>query len=499
MNDLEKMTPQEKRELLRFLEREERENGVKGAQDNLLKFAKHVYPQFKEGPHHRIIWKILQDVLTGDKTRVIINISPRFGKSLFISWLFAAYYLGKNPDHKIIMATHTAALSEDFGRQVRNLIKSEEYRSVFPGTTVAKDQKAAGQWSTEQNGSYYAVGVGGALAGRGAHLLITDDIHNEQDVVTDGTATFEKAWAWYQTGPLQRLMPGGKIIVIMTRWHDLDLTGRLLQYQIDNPDADQWEIVRLPPILPSGRSLWPEQWPIEELLAKKASMAPRYWNAQYMQDPSSDESALIKREQWRIWQHDRTPEYEYVIITLDGAFTAGSSADFSAMTVWGVWRPDEGKTAHIILLDAWRGRVEFPQLKSAALKFYRDWKPESFIIEAKASGLSLIQELRAMGIPVTDFKVNRGTAMHSNDKISRVNGITDLFASGFVWAPDKRWAWEVIEECAKFPNGANDDFVDTTVMALMRFRTGGFIRLPSDEEDLELLSGPPRKTPYQII
>jgi predicted phage terminase large subunit-like protein len=472
----------EKQHLLGLLERKEKAEGVKKARKDFLTFCHRVYPGFKEGPHHRIIAKHLKDLVEERSPRLIVNIAPRMGKSETVSYLFTAFYLGLFPSHKIIMATHTAMLSETFGRRVRNLIRSEEYQEIFPATQVSTDQKAAGQWSTSLGGQYFAVGVGGALAGRGADLLLIDDPHNEQDVVNQGLTTFEKAWTWFQTGPLQRLMPGGKIAVIQTRWSEMDLTGRLLDYGAKNPESDQWELVQLPPILPSGRSLWPEQWSVELLLKKKESMSPQYWNAQYMQNPTSEEGALIKRDWWRVWDKPLLPDYKYVILTLDGAFSAKDTANFSAMTVFGVWYDEENKPG-LILLDTFNERVEFPELKAAAMKYHREWKPEAFVIEAKASGTPLIQELRRMGIPVQDYTPARGTNMHSNDKIMRVSGVTDIFASGMVWAPDTRWAHEVIEQCAKFPNGAYDDLVDCVAMALNRYRQGGFIQLPSDEKD----------------
>jgi predicted phage terminase large subunit-like protein len=478
---------EEKRALLALLEAKERVDAVKMARTDFLAFCRWVYPGFKEGPHHRIIAKLLKQVVEGEKTRLIINIAPRFGKSETVSYLFAAFFYGLFPGRKIIMTTHTASLSENYGRRVRNLIRSAEYQEIFPETIVSQDQQAAGQWSTTRGGQYYAAGVGGALAGRGADLLITDDPHSEQDVTTQGKAVFDKAWAWYQTGPLQRLMPGGVIVVIMTRWDEMDLTGRLLDYSAKNPDADDWELVQLPPILPSGRSLWPEQWPIDQLVKKKNSMDSRYWNSQYMQDPVSEEGALLKREWWREWQKSYIPECEFVIMALDGAFTTTTASNFSAVTVFGVFYEEDSQgmiRPFLILLDMFNERVEFPELKKAALKLYRSWSPDAFVIEAKASGIPLIQELRRMGIPVQDYVPSRAsTAMHSNDKVTRVSGITDIFASGMVYAPDTRWAREVIEQCAKFPNGANDDLVDCVTMCMTRYRSGGFIKLPSDAED----------------
>ncbi len=480
---LKTLTPQQKLEFIEELEEQEKRLRLKQAQNSLTAFAHKVYPGFKEGPHHRKLAKIFADVASGKKKRVIINIAPRMGKSEFSSYLFPAWFLGQHPDKKIIMATHTAGLSEDFGRRVRNLIDSDDYKEIFPNTLVADDQKAAGKWSTAAGGQYYAVGVGGALAGRGADLFVIDDPHSEQDIRANSRATFDTAWTWFQTGPLQRLMPGGAILVIMTRWSLVDLTGKLINYQINNPDAEPWEIVELPAILnqdtPEEKSLWPEQWPLKELKSKRESMDARYWNAQYMQQPTSESAAFIKRSQWRVWDRDEPPPCEFVIQSWDTAHEAKTTSDYSACTTWGVWyNEEEGNAAQIILLDAFKDRLEFPELKAKALDYYREWKPDSFLVEKKAAGAPLVQELRRMGIPVDEFTPSRG-----NDKIARVNAISDMFSSGMVWAPDRRWAKDVIEEVAAFPMGEHDDYVDTVSQALLRFRNGGFITLPSDEED----------------
>ena len=483
MKALPTMTLQEKMELFEDLEVRERRVSLAAAQHNMLGFATAVYPGFKIGAHHRKLAKIFTDVIEGRKKRVIINIAPRMGKSEFSSYLFPAYFLGKYPDKKIIMATHTAGLSEDYGRRVRNLLDSEDYHAIFPDTRVADDQKAAGKWSTGAGGQYYAAGVGGALAGRGADLFVIDDPHSEQDVKVNSRLAFDTAWSWMQTGPLQRLMPGGAIIIVMTRWSLLDLTGRLITYQTKNPESIPWEIVELPAILnedtPQEKSLWPEQWTLESLKATKASIDPRYWNAQYMQQPTLDNSALISRKSWRIWTKDDPPQCEYILQSWDTAFETKNTADYSACTTWGVfYNEEEGNSPQIILLDAFKDRMAFPELKQVALKHYKEWEPDAFIVEKKAAGAPLIQELRQMGIPVQEFSPSRG-----NDKMVRVNAVADLFTSGKVWAPDSRWAREVIEEVAAFPVGENDDYVDTTTQALLRYRQGGFIPLDSDERD----------------
>ena len=470
---------EEKEALLGLLEERIKRLEIKASQNDLISFAKKVYPNYSVGAHHRHMARIFKDVVEGKKKRVIINIAPRHGKSELTSYLLPAWYLGLHPDHQIIMATHTASLSEDFGGRVRNLIASEEYAEIFPKTKLAEDKKGAGSWATSTGGKYYAVGVGGALAGRGANLLVIDDPHSEQDLKSGSKLPFEQAWGWYQAGPRQRLMWGGSIIVVMTRWGQLDLTAKLIDYAARNPDADQWEVVEFPAILPSGKALWPEKWPIEELLKTKATIQPRFWNAQYMQNPTSDSIAIVKREMWRIWEPEDPPHCEYIIQSWDTAHDTKTSSDYSACTTWGVWyNEEENNQAQVILLNAFKDRMEFPELKQVAFEHWKDWNPDAFIVEKKAAGAPLIQELRASGIPVQEFSPSRG-----NDKVVRVNAVADLFASGKVWAPDTRWAHDVIEEMAAFPVGEHDDFVDTTTQALLRFRQGGFIRTDLDEKD----------------
>jgi predicted phage terminase large subunit-like protein len=481
--NLGKLTAAEKLEALELLDKAQEHKQKNLARTDMIEFAKAVYPGFKIGPHHRKLAKIFSEVIAGTKKRVIINIAPRMGKSEFSSYLFPAFFLGNFPEKKIIMGTHTAGLSEDFGRRVRNLLADEDYHGLFPRTLVADDQKAAGKWSTSTGGQYYAAGVGGALAGRGADLFVIDDPHSEQDVKANSRLAFDTAWSWFQTGPLQRLMPGGAIIIVMTRWGKLDLTGRLIDYQAKNPEAEPWEIVELPAILHEGtdneKSLWPEQWPLATLKATKASIDPQYWNAQYMQQPTSNSAAIISRKSWRVWEGDEPPRCDYIIQSWDTAFEAKTTADYSACTTWGVfYNEEERDQAQVILLDAFKDRMAFPELKAIALKHYKEWTPDAFIVEKKAAGAPLIQELRAVGIPVEEFSPSRG-----NEKIVRLNAVSDLFASGSVWAPDTRWAREVIEEVASFPNGENDDYVDTTSQALLRFRRGGFIPLETDEQE----------------
>jgi predicted phage terminase large subunit-like protein len=389
------------------------------------------------------------------------------------------------------MASHTADLAVNFGRRVRNLVGSDSYKDIFPQVELQADSKSASRWGTNFQGEYFAIGVGGALAGRGADLFIIDDPHSEQEAKTGRADVFLPAWEWFQSGPIQRLMPGGAIIVVMTRWSKLDLTGQIVNQMVKNDEVDDWEVVEFPAILDNGEALWPEFWPVEELLAKKAALDIRYWNAQYMQNPVSEEGALIKREWWQMWEKEDPPQCEFVIMALDAAQEANNRADFNALTTWGVFFNEHTNNYNIILLNSIKRRLEFPELKKLVLEEYKDWEPDAFIVEKKSNGAALYQELRRMGVPIGEFTPGKG-----QDKISRVNAVSDLFNSGIVWAPDHRWAQEVIEECNDFPSGANDDLVDSTTLALLRFRQGGFIRLPSDEpEDMYALM-PRKKAAY---
>jgi len=319
--------------------------------------------------------------------------------------------------------------------------------------------------------------VGGAVTGRGADLLIIDDPHSEQDALSP--TALEHAYEWYTSGPRQRLQPGGAIVIVMTRWAENDLTGKLLRQQARDVLADKWEIVEFPALMPdTDEPLWPEFWNKKDLLAVRGSLSVGKWQAQWQQNPTSDVSAILKREWWQTWKPEEPPAVSYILQSYDTAFSKQTTADYSAITTWGVFFPQDGDPPNIILMDAKRGRWDFPELRRIALEEYKYWDPECVLIEAKASGMPLTQELRQMGIPVSNYSPSRG-----NDKYTRVNSIAPLFESGLVWAPDSRWAEEVIDECAAFPAGEHDDYVDTVTQALRRFREGGFVRHPEDYQD----------------
>ena len=485
------MPDAQKRRVLELMKEYQAQMTQVVGKDSFLDFVRHVYPGYKVGPHHLKLIEIFEEIARGEKKRVIVNIAPRHGKSELISYLAPAWFLGKYPHKKVIMGSHTADLAVQFGRRVRNLVGSESYRNIFPQIELQSDSKSASRWGTNFNGEYFAIGVGGALAGRGADLFIIDDPHSEQDAKTGKPEVFLPAWEWFQSGPLQRLMPGGAIIVVMTRWSKLDLTGQIVMQMDRNEDVDKWEVVEFPAIKDDGTALWPEFWDVDELLAKKAAIDIRYWNAQYMQQPTSEEGALIKREWWNIWEEENPPQCEFTIMSLDSAQEANNRSDYNALTTWGVFFNEETDNFAIILLNSIKKRLEYPDLKALVLQEYKEWEPDVFIVEKKSSGSVLYQEFRRMGIPAQEFTPGKG-----QDKISRVNAVSALFQGGIVFAPDRRWAKEVIEECNDFPSGQNDDLVDSTTLALLRFRQGGFIRLPTDEPEEQQWFKSSRKAAY---
>jgi len=456
------------------------------AQTNFLKFVKQVWPEFVEGSHHIKIAEKFQALAEGKIKRLIVNMPPRHTKSEFASFLFPAWMMGRDPRLKIIQTTHTAELSYRFGRKVRNLMEENAFQDIFDDIQLSQDSKAAGRWETNKGGEYFAAGVGGAITGRGADLLIIDDPHSEQDALSE--TAMESAYEWYTSGPRQRLQPGGKIVIVMTRWSTKDLTGELMKAQTD-VKADQWDVVEFPAIL-ENKPIWPQYWKLEELESVKASLSVAKWNAQWQQNPTSEEGSIIKREWWKIWEKRELPNLQHIIQSYDTAFSKKETADYSAITTWGVFLYND-VTPNIILIDMKKGRWDFPDLKRIAMEEYQYWEPETIIIEQKASGTPLTHELRRVGIPVVNFTPSKG-----NDKHVRVNSVSPLFEAGQVWAPKEKWAEELIEECAAFPYGDHDDLVDSMTQALMRYRQVGLAVHPEDYEDPPMLQQLPSQREY---
>jgi len=425
LKDFEILSEQDQNEALALLSRYDQMEKQDKCQGDFIEFVKHMWPECILGRHHKIIGDKFNKIAQGKLKRLIVCLPPRHSKSEFASTYFPAWMMGRKGDLKIIQTTHTAELAVRFGRKVRNIIDSDDYSQIFPDLQLQADNKSAGRWTTNQEGESFYAGVGGAITGRGADLLIIDDPHSEQDALSP--TAMESAYEWYTSGPRQRLQPGGTIIIVMTRWSTKDLVGKVLKKQGDD-HADQWEVVEFPAIMPeSDTPLWPEFWKKEELLSVKASLPISKWNAQWMQNPTAEAGSIVKREWWRKWEKDWVPSYEYVIQSYDTAFSKKETADYSAITTWAIFQSPDDNVQAIILLDAKRVRLDFPELKRLAYEEYKYWEPDCILIEAKASGTPLTQELRRMGIPVTAYTPSRG-----QDKIARMNSVAPIFESGIV-------------------------------------------------------------------
>ena len=481
-----KLPPDEAVELLAMFAELDGRKRQQLAQNDFLSFIAAIDPNYKFGVHLKRLGGLLMEVETNLKNRIAVSMAPRMGKSQMISIYYPAWYLGKHPDHKVIVASHTADLAIVMARKVRNLINTPEYKAIFPETNIASDAKAAAQWNTTKGGEYFAIGVGGALAGRGAHLIIADDPLSEQDIKAGNTTSLDNAYEWFSAGLRTRLMPDGKICVLHTRWHQRDLIGRLIKDSAMNEGGDSYETFEFPAILNEGtdneKSIWPEQWSIESLQQTRASMHHIMWQwyAQYQQNPTAAEAAIIKRDWIRWWEKDDPPKIDFMVQAFDTALTTKERSDFSVCHTWGVFESEEDGTQNVILLNKVKGKYEFPELKAMAHEQYKIWEPDSVIVEAKASGQPLIDEMRRSGIFVQDFSPGKG-----QDKIARLNAVADMFASGHVWFPENAWAAATVEEILAFPAGEHDDEVDTMTLALMRIRKGGLLRLSSDHEDNE--------------
>ena len=466
-------------------------------QHKFIKFVEKVWPTFISGAHHKRMADAFERVAEGKLKRLIVNMPPRHTKSEFASYLLPAWFLGRFPHKKVIQASHTAELAVGFGRKVRNLVDSEVYHEIFPTVSLQADSKAAGRWNTSRGGDYFAIGVGGAVTGKGADLLIIDDPHSEQEaaLAASNPDIYDSVYEWYTSGPRQRLQPGGAIVIVMTRWSLRDLTGQVVKAS-GLRGGEEWEVIEFPAILPSGNPLWPQFWSKVELDALREELPNTKWQAQYQQNPIGNESAIVKRDWWKWWEKDDPPPCDYILQTWDTAFEKNNRADYSAGTTWGIFYPNEDRgNANIILLNTYKKRVEYPELKRDVLREYQDFEPDGVLIEKKASGAPLIYDLRAMGIPVQEYTPSRG-----QDKIARLNSVSDMIASGKVWVPQTRWAEELVDEIAAFPSGEHDDLVDATTLALMRFRQGGFLRLPSDEpEEIKWFRGHRGRDRYYTV
>lgn len=531
LRNLNHLDPGSKARVLVLLEEREKLNKLKAAREHFLPFVEQVWPDFIPGAHHKIMAEAFEKVVYERGKRIILNLGPRHTKSQFASVLLPAWFLGKLPRKKIIEVANTEGLASGFGRQVRNIIdgtdsetedgKISAYHQIFPGVQLAADSKAAAEWHTNHGGAYFAIGVNGRVTGRGYDLGVVDDPHDEQQARQAETnpAIFDSIYEWYTSGIRQRGQPGSSLLIVMTRWSRRDLTGRLIDRMVKRQKGeagDEWEVIELPAILdedtPTERPMWPAFWSLKELKDTKEAIGPYKFATQYQQRPTSESTSILKRAYWRTWgkdtdadvaehksscpgpkhavawQNGDPPACDFILQSWDCAASKNNRSHPSAMTEWGVFKaedPTTGKTINnIILLSAYKARMEFPELKKKAKQFYDETQPDTLLIENKSAGMQLLQEFRSMGIPAEDFSgSSRGSKALPNDKIARANLIADIFASGYVWAPDRRFAEEVIMQAADFPNGAEDDLVDSLVQALLRFRAGNLVHTANDEAE----------------
>jgi len=483
---------------------------VKQARDDLLAFVMLMNPSFSIGPHHRVLCDELMKIANNENDRLMVFVAPRSSKSLITSTYFPAWALGKNPYWQEIAVSHSDDLATRFGRAIRDIINTPQYKAIFPQTNIRKDNRAANSWGLQHKGkeagSFLAAGSGSGIAGFGAHLAIIDDPISEQDAFSKTRR--ESLNEWYASGLRTRLMPGGKIVIVMTRWHERDLSGHLLAMEDSSPMSDKWEVVRIPALnttesleklekarkklvkqgylsqnytnLELGESFWPEAdvengfcWTTEEIIRTKNNTPPFKFDALYGQSPSAEEGNIIKLDWWQNWDNPSPPDCEYIIQSWDTAFSTRSTADYSAVTTWGVFSSGL-EVPNLILLGAEKGRWDFPTLREKAVSKYHEHNPDSVLIEKKASGQSLIQDLRLTGIPIFEFQPDR-------DKVARAYAISSLFHNGRIYAPFKKdWAMEVIDEIRAFPTGLHDDLVDTVTQALLWMRNGGYVSNTAD-------------------
>ena len=461
---------------------------------DFLSFVKLVSPElvhdFKMGAHIKVISDKLQQIGDGNLKRLMVFLPPRSSKSLLCSKLFPAWYIGQYPQREILTVSHSDQLSTDFGRGVRDLIGSPTFESIFPGVKVRSDVRSAGKFMINQGGTYFAAGVKTQIAGRGAHVAILDDVMSEEDAFSEAGRRYIKNW--YPSGLRTRIMPGGAIVVINTRYHEDDISGWLLS----NANEGEWDILKIPAWvdessakllqLPVGSSYFPEWKPDVILKGEedeiKRNNGAQYWQSLYMQDPQPQEGGLIKKEWFRIWDEDDPPECSYILQTMDTAFSKRSTADYSVMQTWGIFeimeKDSEGVErwiANLVLLSNVRERLEYPELRSTAQDLFDKHKPDMVLIEKKASGQSLIQDLRRAGLPILEYTPDR-------DKVSRVNAATPLLESGRIWVPDKGWAQELIMESGGFPTARYDDQVDAMTMAILWMKESWRLEHPHDPD-----------------
>lgn len=426
----------------------------------LISYAAYQWPGYRDAPHHRLIARKLEAVERGEITRLMITMPPRHGKSMLASEFFPAWYLGRNPDHYVVSAAYAQELADDFGRKVKNQIEDRTYSAIFPGVTLAGDSRAAKRFHIQdwqggyehglkQNGAFYAVGVGGPLTGRGAHLLLIDDpVKNREEA--DSELTRKKTKDWYTSTAYTRLMPGGRIVIIQTRWHEDDLSGWLL----NEHKHEGWEVLDLPAISDDGKALWPEQYDIQALEQIKRAIGPRDWSALYQQRPTPDEGDYFKTEWFRPVHNLPDPKTLRVYGGSDYAVTA-DGGDYTVHVVVGVDPEDR-----IYILDLWRKQSTSDKWVDAFCDLVLAHKPMGWAEEqgqiraGVGPFLDKTQRQRKAWVARDQFPTRGDKAVRAQSIRGRAAANSIYYQQDAPWWPDLR------SELLSFPAGKHDDQVD---------------------------------------
>lgn len=468
-----------------------------------------LFPNEPPARPHRLICTLAQMVLDGEIRRLMIFAPPGTAKSTYISKRLVAFAQGYRPGIKLIGASHTATLASKHGRESRNIIAHPAYRAIFPEVELAPDIKARDDWETTDGGAYYAVGFDGSAVGRRADGIIIDDPFKGRREA-DSETIRSNIWTTYRSDLRSRLRKDGWIILMHQRWHEDDVAGRILPPSwrgesgwVTSRDGEDWFVANLQMEAEApgdllerkpGELLWPEWFDAARVAQDKISFGAREWAAQFQGVPTDEEGGILPRRLWRKWPGKTPPVVEYVLQSYDTAFEEGEEDDYSARTTWGVFdlhhpanadvlaealasgayapwewrdgakvRKGEVHRYHAILLERLNARLEFNELRREARDAYLRHKPDRVLIEKKASGHSLIQELRRAGVPVKAVNPDRS-------KRSRAYAAQPVFEQGAVWYVERAWAEEVIRQCAAFPAGRHDDLVDTVTQSLIYLR-----------------------------
>lgn len=442
---------------------------LRQARQNLLSFAKHTKPNYEAGKHHELIAATLERVERGELKRVMFFLPPRHGKSELVSRRFPAWYIGRNDNKQIISSSYNSDLAAEFGRDVRNLIADSRYRAVFPKVILCQDSKAADRWVTQNGGSYLAAGVGSGITGRGADLGLIDDPFKDR-AEADSKAIRDKVWNWYTSTFYTRLMPGAAIILCMTRWHENDLAGRLLVEM--KKGKEQWEVINLPAICESpdvlgrleGDALWEAWYPKDTLRQIETTVGTYDWLSLYQQRPASEKGNIFKKTWWKYYRE--IPKFDFKLQSWDTAFKDKEENDFCVCQTWGYLGAVDGLNfPGYYLIDRFKRKMTYPDLKKRVVIESIKHNPDEIIIEDKASGQSIVQDLQQENtLTIIPIPVDR-------NKVARSHAVTPLIEAGLVYLPEwATWKEDYLEEMGAFPKAEHDDDPDATTQALSRLK-----------------------------